>query len=54
MENSLVAKNELWLDRKNKIISFHFVSDFVYKRFGSYLEFLNYVVWRSQSGYKFQ
>ena len=44
--NQLARTNEVWLDRDNKILSFHYVKD--------YFSFINYVVWSSKSGYKIQ
>ena len=52
--NQLARTNEVWLDRDNKILSFHYVKDYLHKQFKDYVSFVNYVVWSSKSGYKIQ
>ena len=31
--NQLARTNEVWLDRDNKILSFHYVKDYLHKQF---------------------
>ena len=52
--NDLARQNELWIDKNNKILSFHFVTNFLHKTFKSYQEFFSYVLWSSQKGFKIQ
>jgi hypothetical protein len=52
--SNLVRQYECWIDNKQKVLSFHFVSKFMHKKFENYVSFINYVIWQSQSGFKIQ
>jgi hypothetical protein len=50
----LVPNYEIWLNENSKVLSFHYVSQFMHKRFNDYKQFINYVLWKSQIGFKIQ
>lgn len=52
--NELARQNELWIDKNNKILSFHYVTDFLHKKFKNYKDFFSYVLWSTQKGFKIQ
>ena len=40
--NQLARTNEVWLDRDNKILSFHYVKDYLHKQFKDYVSIKQY------------
>ncbi|MFR5876600.1 MAG: hypothetical protein ACLUFN_08930 [Eubacterium sp.] len=50
----LARQYECWMDEKEKILSFHYVSEYIHKCFKTYKDFFSYVIWNSQNGFKIQ
>lgn len=50
----IVRKYECWMDKQNKVLSFHYVSNFMHKKFENYVSFINFVLYNSQKGFKIQ
>lgn len=51
---SLAVNPECWIDEDNRILSFHFVKEYIHKQFVSYSEFMRYAVSMSRKGFKVQ
>ena len=43
-----------WINREEKIISFHFVEGYVKENITNDEEFLRFIKWYTKQGYKFQ
>lgn len=52
--NELAKTYECWLDKNEKILSFHYVANYLHKQFQSYRDFFSYVIYNSQKGFKIQ
>lgn len=45
---------ECWMSKDGKVLSFHYISDYLHKKFVTYNDFFSYVIFNSQRGCKIQ
>lgn len=51
--NKIIIR-QAWINREEKIISFHFVEGYVKENITNDEEFLRFIKWYTKQGYKFQ
>lgn len=52
--NSLSRNSECWISEKDRIISFHFVKEYIHKKFTNYTDFMKFAILKSKQGFKVQ